>query len=218
MDEQLFGEAKDLECFRCRDLNMTMNWGNWRENITPCIVSTGILWLRGSCGGSTVDRLLSGRELLHLQGFDARKVGKMGHAFSQKEMVDLAGNAFCGPVLYAVVTALVACVPWATAFRAKHIAQALAKPAAIPLPVPPADSDVDLRDSEVDDEDLLEGEGGESEEVVEGSMSEEPEAGGAVPKALVPFSRTRSIGNPQCWFLAKSQAGNASPVLASRPQ
>ena len=111
-----------------------------------------------------------------------------------------------------------ACVPWATAFRAKHIAQALAKPAAIPLPVPPADSDVDLRDSEVDDEDLLEGEGGESEEVVEGSMSEEPEAGGAVPKALVPFSRIRSIGNPQCWFLAKSQAGNASPVLASRPQ
>ena len=102
LDEQLFGEAKDLECFRCRDLNMTMSWGNWRENITPCIVSTGILWLRGSCGGRTVDRLLSGRELLQMQGFDARKVSKTGHAFSQKEMVDLAGNAFCGPVLYAV--------------------------------------------------------------------------------------------------------------------
>ena len=180
-DEQLVGEAKNLECLRCRDLNMTMNWGVWRENVTPCIVSTGILWLRGSCGGRTVDRLLSGRELLQLQGFDARKAGKMAHAFSQKEMVDLAGNAFCGPVLYPIVTALVACVPWATAFRAKHIAQALAKSVAIPLPVPPAniDGDVDSASSENDDESLLEGEGGESEEAAEASMSEEPGAEGS---------------------------------------
>lgn len=177
LDEQLKGEAKDLECFRCRDLNMTMNWGVWRENITPCIVSTGILWLRGSCGGRIVDRLLSGRELLQLQGFDARKAGKKVHAFSQKEMVDLAGNAFCGPVLYPLVTALVASVPWATAFRSNHIARALAKPVAIPLPVPPADSDVGSRPSENDDEDLLEEEGGESEERAEASVSEDPEAG-----------------------------------------
>ena len=121
---------------------------------------------------------------MHLQGFDAKKVGKMGRAFSQKELVDLAGNAFCGPVLYAVVTALVACVPWAVAFHAKPIAQALAKLAAIPLPVPPAHSDEDLCDSEDVDADLLEEEAGESEE---GSMSGEPLAGGAVPKALVPF-------------------------------
>ena len=175
LDEQLFGEAKDLECFRCRDLNMTMSWGNWRENITPCIVSTGILWLRGSCGGRTVDRLLSGRELLQMQGFDARKVSKTGHAFSQKEMVDLAGNAFCAPVLYAVVTGLVACVPWATAFRAKHIPQTLAKPAAIPLQVPPADIERDVPDNQLDDEDLsfLEEEGGESEEMEDASMAGE---------------------------------------------
>ena len=41
-----------------------------------------------------------------------------------------------------------------------------------------------LLDSEVDDEDLLEGEGGESEEVVEGSMSEEPEAGGSSAESV----------------------------------
>ena len=148
-------------------------------------MSTGILWLRGSCGGRTVDRLLSGRELLHLQGFDAKKVGKMGRAFSQKEVVDLAGNAFCGPVLYAVVTALVACVPWAIASRAKPIAQALAAElVVVPALVSPAHSDEGSGDSEDDDADLLEEEAGESEE---GSMSEDQLAGGSSAESISSF-------------------------------
>ena len=141
----------------------------WQEDICPCIVSTSITWLRGTCAGRKIDRLLSGKELLLLQGFDATLEGKTAHVFSQKELIDLSGNAFCGPVLYAVVTAIVACVPWATAFRAKrHAAHARgpaasAQPPAIPLQAPPTVSDD--QSSDHDGSMLFQEEAGESEEM-----------------------------------------------------
>ena len=171
----MFGQADSLKGFRCRDLNMTMNWGMWQEDVAPCIVSSSITWLRGSCPVRKVDRLLSGKEMLTLQGFDARLIGKTARVFSQRELVDLAGNAFCGPVLYAVVTGIVACVPWATAFRAKQYAHAdhsaLAKLVPIPLQALPADID-DQNSSDLESS-LLQEEGGESEDMEHDSMEED---------------------------------------------
>ena len=64
---------------------MTMAWGKWRESQVPCVVSTGVLWLRGPRPGGTIDRLLSGKELLQLQGFDAHWQEAVPHSFTQKK-------------------------------------------------------------------------------------------------------------------------------------
>ena len=134
LEETLSGPAESLKTLRCRDLNMTMGWGKWCESSVPCVVSSATLWLRGPHPGGTIDRLLCGKELLQLQGFDAHRQ-EASHAFAHRDKVDLAGNAFCGPILFAVVSGLVACVNWQIAFRAKdHVActaVALPEPASI---------------------------------------------------------------------------------------
>ena len=175
LDECVSGPTDSLTGFRCRDLNMSMSWGVWQDCVCPCIVSSSITWLRGTCRGREVDRLLSGRELMQLQGWDARREGKTARVFSQREIVDLAGNAFCGAVLYPVVTGIVACVPWATAFRAKQHAHvggpaASAKPLAIPLQAPPAVINHELSDSESMS---VQEEAGESEELEPDSVVED---------------------------------------------
>ena len=135
LEETLSGPAENLQNLKCRDLNMTMAWGNWRESEVPCVVSTASLWLRGPRPGGAIDRLLSGKELLQLQGFEARRQEEAPHAFSQRDKTDLAGNAFCGPMLFALVSGVVACVDWEIAFRSKdHVpGQAVPSPALVGL-------------------------------------------------------------------------------------
>ncbi len=78
LDECMVGQADSLKGFMCSDLNMTMSWEMWQDGVAPCIVSSSITWLRGTCLVRKVDRLLCGKELLNLQGFDARLEGKQG--------------------------------------------------------------------------------------------------------------------------------------------
>ena len=142
LEETLSGPAESLQTLKCRDLNMTMGWGKWRESQVPCVVSTSVLWLRGPRPGGTIDRLLSGKELLQLQGFDAHRQEETPHGFTQKDKVDLAGNAFCGPILFAVVSGVVACVNWQAAFEAKDRVprQAVALPEPEPAGLAPPES------------------------------------------------------------------------------
>ena len=157
LEETLSGPAENLLNLKCRDLNMTMAWGSWRESHTPCVVSTASMWLRGPRPGGAIDRLLSGKELLHLQGFEARVQEAAPQAFSHKDKTDLAGNAFCGPILLALVSGVVACVDWDIAFRSKdHVAcRAVPAPALVGL-APQESLDGDSLCGEED--------GGESEE------------------------------------------------------
>jgi hypothetical protein len=121
LQELLFGKAADLTGIRVKDLNLSMNWGSEREDICPCIVSTSWIWIRGPVARKNrieiVDRLLCGEEALGLQGFD-RSLRRLAgdEKFSQRDLYDLAGNAFAGPCTIALVTALVACAPIADIF------------------------------------------------------------------------------------------------------
>ncbi len=59
------------------------------------------------------------------QGFD---IVRQSHAddFSATQKVDLAGNAFCGYVVTALCTSLMACVDWDLCFSAKMIPEEVA--------------------------------------------------------------------------------------------
>ena len=177
LEERLFGPAESLKTLRCRDLNMTMGWGKWRESGVPCVVSSAALWLRGPRLGGTIDRLLCGKELLQLQGFDAHRQ-ESPHVFAHKDKVDLAGNAFCAPILLAVVSAVVACVDWQVAWRAKDHAARPAVASPEPQPASPAPQESLDGDSLYGEE-----EGGESEEP-EVDLEVETDSGASVGSML----------------------------------
>jgi len=88
------------------DTNMSCDWQNVHMGICPCIVSSSSLWLlkRG--------RFLQPCEALHLQGFPVQIQQECIPPLSCREKVDLAGNAFSGQVLLAVLLALVTGVDW----------------------------------------------------------------------------------------------------------
>eukprot|EP00974_Lingulodinium_polyedra_P129358 11209724-Lingulodinium_polyedra.AAC.1 len=119
--EQVNGLADSLEHLVTQDLNVTFGWSRPCLGRTPCIVSTSTLWVRGPAqcneGRRVVDRLLTGTELLHLQGLSPRLQAKATEAFSFKEKTDLAGNAFNAAVMFSLITAAVACLPHSSVYK-----------------------------------------------------------------------------------------------------
>jgi hypothetical protein len=106
----LAGPAKEMTQWACRDLNMTMEWGQCRTHMLPCIVSSSLMWLRGPVNQPTqpvrvVDRLVAGSELLCMQGLGFFMQGSGQAVFNNKDKTDLAGNAFNGAVVGAMLTA-----------------------------------------------------------------------------------------------------------------
>ncbi len=123
LEEQVHGKADQLKTWFARDLNMSLGWGQTREELFPCIVSTSTMWIRGLLPAhqgqpsQIVDRLVAGSELLSLQGFplsfqeEAFSQYKGEIEFSDQQKTDLAGNAFNGAVLGPLLSALISAAP-----------------------------------------------------------------------------------------------------------
>jgi len=127
-DEAVQGSAAKLRDLHARDLHMTIEWGVSKKGYVPTITSSSQIWVRGSfCDTNAetrvVDRLLCGSELLALQGLppDAWRTSELP-GFSQKDLADMAGNAFCAGHLIPVLVAAMTCVPWQEAIRLSHSA------------------------------------------------------------------------------------------------
>lgn len=90
------------------DINMSMQWLSVCVACSPCIVSSSRLWCRKRLGG--VD--LAACEALALQGFSHTAQKVADPPLTEKELVDLAGNAFNGAVVMAVVASSVAVGRW----------------------------------------------------------------------------------------------------------
>ena len=99
------GPAQDLfGSLVFRDLNMSMKYGSAFLDRLPCLVSTSLIWCRGTYkrgdDSCSIDRMLTGEECLAFQGWDhdrQRRTTDSNFSFTQK--VDLAGNAFAVPVI-----------------------------------------------------------------------------------------------------------------------
>lgn len=124
LEEETCGPADALPTWTCRDLNMTLGWSRIRSGVTPCIVSSSVMWVRGPVSPHTqvsprvVNRVLTGRELLSLQGFSLQAQARAqvdAPLFSNKDRTDLAGNAFNGAVLVALLVATLSFAPLAAA-------------------------------------------------------------------------------------------------------
>lgn len=174
LEEATAGEAASVRPWTCRDINMTLAWSRVRQEILPCIVSSSVMWIRGVINETpdgqvkrVIDRCLSGAELLSLQGFplclqaraDAQSGDTAEKKFSDRQKVDVAGNAFNAAVLIPVLTATFATCPVAKAI-------ALMGPSDGPCGSPSQEEDADSEGGECEG-----GEGGESEEVVSESCA-----------------------------------------------
>ncbi len=100
--EQVHKAELTMGCEFVADVNLSIQWCRARKREVPCIVSSSRMWAlhRG--------RLLAGEELLALQGFSIQVQHDYCDTWSHKQLVDLAGNAYNGAVLAAVVTAVLA--------------------------------------------------------------------------------------------------------------
>jgi hypothetical protein len=106
LDETMNSEETLDGPLRARDLNLSYDWGSWFEGYTPCIVSTSQMWIRGRARtGERVDRILLGEEALALQGYGYEDQCPVTHALTNKQRVDLAGNAFTAESFCKVVLA-----------------------------------------------------------------------------------------------------------------
>ena len=105
------------ECYL--DINMSIGWVRPRSGMLPCIVSSSHIWQLHAC------KEITGEELLCLQGFSHQLQATVtppacGKIFTQVSKIDLAGNAFNGAVLMAVLTAALSTYPWSH-YMTKHI-------------------------------------------------------------------------------------------------
>ena len=94
----------------CHDVNMSIHFDSCTLGMAPCIVSTSRIWLRkAQCE-------LSGKELLRLQGWPLEVSLKAGDPpYTESQLCDLAGNAFCGYVVSGVLITLFAMLDAPTA-------------------------------------------------------------------------------------------------------
>lgn len=143
------------------DINMSADWLKVKPGMCPCLVSSSMIWLVRQ------QRLLQPSEALNLQGFPPTILQECDPPLSCAKLVDLAGNAFNGPVVEAVALAVLACADLKSilqkmsAFRAEKAAV-----------VNPATASVVADEPRDDDE--FEVESGESE-LCETSDSSDPE-------------------------------------------
>ena len=113
------GETKSLETWHAQDVQMTVGWARPRKDGVPCIGSSSKIWIRGPVDrnrGRFIDRLLTGSELLALQGVPFVWRDLEDGVFSNDQLVDLAGNAFSSCVLPPIFVALLIHAPIAQAF------------------------------------------------------------------------------------------------------
>ncbi len=87
------------------DVNLSIGWCRLLPNIVPCLVSTTQLW------SVSRRRIVCGEETLALQGF-CHSAQRNTKKWRSRQLVDLAGNAFNGAVLVAVLTAALSSFPW----------------------------------------------------------------------------------------------------------
>ena len=101
-------EVEDKDAELTVDSNMSCVWQYVRPNMAPCIVSSSRIWLLKA------KRLVSGEEALELQGFPAeqQRLADMDPPLSCRDVVDLAGNAFNGPVAMAVLISIFVACDW----------------------------------------------------------------------------------------------------------
>ena len=126
--EAVEGQASALTHVRVRDLNMSINWGTESRDECPCIVSTSLMWARGTYKNAdnhltTIDRALSGEEVLALQGFghDLQRLADETQCWSSKQKYDLAGNAFAGPISHVLIIAWICCAPLDLSFASVRL-------------------------------------------------------------------------------------------------
>ena len=142
-----------------RDIMMSMPWGYHQHGGSiPCLVASSVMWLHGD-GKSDLpylSRQLTGQEALALQGFSHKiqKVISYIHkgqslTLTQKQLRDLAGNAFNLAVVLAVGTGMAATLPWERASKLR--------------------TEVQINDTEVSDD---EEEEEEEEEASDGDLSD----------------------------------------------
>ena len=99
LEEKRFGPAESLPGFGARDLHMTEDWGVMRDGHLPCIVSSSIIWVRGTLQtGQVIDRRLHGTEALAVQGFGHKSQTAKVKALTYEQQLDLAGNMFVAEV------------------------------------------------------------------------------------------------------------------------
>ena len=103
--EHIHKAELDLGIELWADVNFSIAWCQARRKVTPCIVCGSRIW------GLTLGRELCAEELLALQGFSHAAQGDTMQ-WAPKQLVDLAGNAFNGAVVAAVLTASLAAYPW----------------------------------------------------------------------------------------------------------
>ena len=96
------GDGKE----RCTDLNMSISWGGGDSvGFTPCIICSSTIFLARRC------RVLWGIEAMTLQMWPgASSLEQYGH----EKLMDLAGNAFTGGCVAAVLIALLTSQNWSS--------------------------------------------------------------------------------------------------------
>ena len=113
--------VSELDYIHTRDVNQTLEYGKAKEQELSCILSTSRFWLRAAFWRNgtqhEVDRELLGCGALNLQGFDFKwQSGTGAHTgqkqeWTQRELMNLAGNSFTGAVVSAVLLATFAACP-----------------------------------------------------------------------------------------------------------
>ena len=99
LEEKRFGPAQSMASYGARDLHMTEDWGVMRNAHLPCIVSSSVIWVRGTLQtGQVIDRRLHGTEALAVQGFGHKSQTAKMKALSYEQQLDLAGNMFVAEV------------------------------------------------------------------------------------------------------------------------
>lgn len=97
-------EAETME--RCIDINMSLAWGNEAIGQAPCLICSSAIFMARRC------RLLWGVEAMHLQMWPHAATLAV---HSHENLMDLAGNAFCGGCVAAAVTLLLGAKDWTRA-------------------------------------------------------------------------------------------------------
>ena len=82
-----------------------MNWGSCSPQLLPTITCSARLWV------NQVRRLVSGWEALRAQGFPVHRLDF--DQLTQRQFMELVGNAFSGFVVAPIVTAIIMHAPWA---------------------------------------------------------------------------------------------------------
>ena len=104
--EELRGRSDDKNSIdTILDLSQGLHRIPVGKDVAPCIIPNSILWSRRRC------RCLFANEALALQGFQLLPRDRLS-SFSHMELMSLAGNAFCGHNVMAILIAILSVYEW----------------------------------------------------------------------------------------------------------